>query len=135
MITVSHYDPKTQIVYLESDEENTAAQLTDLRQPGVEDIALRYAAQNGIVIDGTMDLGGRNMRFFGSETGEEISSGDAMRGHTPKGNDRVTCRRMVKLAISSSSQSSLANMPIAQRKQNVVRPKIAKASKPKRAKS
>lgn len=110
MIKVSSYDQQTSTVFLESDAEGVASQLTELKAPGVEDIALRYATQNGISIDGTMDLGGRNMRFYDVKKDKELSPSEAMRGDGPTG--PVICRRLVKLAISSSSQSSIAQLPM-----------------------
>lgn len=110
MVTVDTCDIKTGETLLKSDAKTTSGQIQELSQAGAQDVALVHAAENGLVTEGTIDIGGRYMRFYDAKSGADIRS----LVNTPKYRDnpeRVKVRRLVKLSLSRSGLSTLATMP------------------------
>lgn len=109
MIQVESYDPLTYEVILISDAENLADQMTELRAPGVESYATKYADEHGIRVDGLQTPSSRSIRLYDRKTGKEVP-GTSEQAQILDMQKRLIMRRSVKLAVSGSGESTLLRM-------------------------
>jgi hypothetical protein len=112
MLHVEKFDKQTNALIIFSDLPSLEEQMTELRSPGVQDIAYDYCNKNGINIDGIRDTSGRDVKFFDKQTMQPIRLVQALSADEKrKGADsNVIVRRLITLAVSSVGPSSLSQL-------------------------
>ena len=109
MISVESVDASKGVVILVSDRKLLGDQISELNQPGCDDVALAYCAENGIQQEGVHDVGGRAVRFLDADTHNDL--GSKVNNEYYRDNpDKVHVRRFVYISTPASPMSSLAKL-------------------------